>query len=192
MQDSNNGSYDIVVVGAGNAAITAALAAHAEGARVAVLEKADKALRGGNTRFTGGIYRHTYNGAGDLLPIVKDNDNADDVIINPYTRDDYLADMARVTGGRSDPELTGVLIDRSYDTVCWMADLGVPFEFSRVVGGVSGSEKVTLTPRATYSPSSRTTTTRTTLSSTPTPETTISATWPGLRAGAPTPSSPMS
>ena len=92
MQDSGNGSYDIVVVGAGNAAITAALAAHAEGARVAVLEKADRALRGGNTRFTGGIYRHTYEGVGDLLPIVKDNDNADDVIINPYTRDDYLAE----------------------------------------------------------------------------------------------------
>ncbi len=146
LQDSGNGSYDIVVVGAGNAAITAALAAHAEGASVAVLEKADKALRGGNTRFTGGIYRHTYTSVGDLLPIVKDNDNADDVIISPYTRNDYLADMARVTGGRSDPELTDVLIDRSYETVRWMADLGVPFEFSRVVGGVSGSEKVTLAP----------------------------------------------
>ncbi|MDP7166671.1 MAG: FAD-dependent tricarballylate dehydrogenase TcuA [Nitrospinota bacterium] len=146
MSDSNNNSVDVLVVGAGNAAITAALAAHAEGAKVAVLEKSDKALRGGNTRFTGGIFRHTYNGPGDLLPIVMDNDNADDVIVKPYTRDDYLGDMARVTGGRSDPELTDVLIDRSYDTVRWMADLGVPFEFSRVVGGVSGSEKVTLAP----------------------------------------------
>ncbi len=148
MQDSKNGSYDIVVVGAGNAAITAALAAHAEGAKVAVLEKANKELRGGNTRFTGGVFRHTYGGVGDLLPIVRDNDNPDDVIIEPYTREDYLADMARVTGGRSDPELTGILVDRSYDTVRWMADIGVPFEFSRVVGGVSAGDsgKTTLAP----------------------------------------------
>jgi tricarballylate dehydrogenase len=139
-------SYDIVIVGAGNAAITAALAARAGGARILVLEKASHELRGGNTRFTGGVFRHTYGGMKDLLPIIRDNDTADDVIAGPYTREDYFADMARVTGGRSDPALTKVLVDRSYDTVLWMAEMGVPFEFSRVVGGVSGpgDDKVTL------------------------------------------------
>ena len=68
LSDSNQDLFDVVVVGAGNAAITAALAAHAEGARVAVLEKASKDLRGGNTRFPGGIFRHTYNSVEDLLP----------------------------------------------------------------------------------------------------------------------------
>jgi tricarballylate dehydrogenase len=148
LADSDLDAFDVVVVGAGNAAITAALAAHAENASVAVLEKADKKLRGGNTRFTGGVFRHTYGSMGDLLPIVRDNDNPDTVIIQPYNRQDYLSDMARVTGGRSDPQLTDLLIDRSYDTVCWMAELGVPFEFSRTVGGVTtaGSEKTTLAP----------------------------------------------
>ncbi|MFP6892003.1 MAG: FAD-dependent tricarballylate dehydrogenase TcuA [Nitrospinota bacterium] len=148
MSDSNQDLFDVMVVGAGNAAITAALAAHAEGARVAVLEKASKDLRGGNTRFTGGIFRHTYNSVEDLLPIVKDNDAPRDIIADPYTADDYYADMARVTGGRSDPELTKVMVERSYETVCWMADLGVPFEFSRVVGGVStgDQEKIKLAP----------------------------------------------
>ena len=55
-------TFDVIVVGAGNAAFTAALAARAEGARVLVLEKATQKLRGGNTRFTGGLFRCTYNG----------------------------------------------------------------------------------------------------------------------------------
>lgn len=146
MNATDNESFDVVVVGAGNAAITAALAAHGEGARVAVLEKSNKELRGGNTRFTGGVFRHTYGGMDDLLPIIKGNDTPGDVLAEPYTPDDYYADMSRVTGGRSDPELTKVLVERSYETVRWMADIGVPFEFSRVVGSLSAGpgEKVTL------------------------------------------------
>ena len=46
--------YDVVVVGAGNAALTAAMSARQAGARVLVLEKAPHSLRGGNSRFSGG------------------------------------------------------------------------------------------------------------------------------------------
>ena len=45
---SERKNYDVVVVGAGNAALTAALAAASEGAKVAILEYADEHLRGGN------------------------------------------------------------------------------------------------------------------------------------------------
>ena len=131
-----SGGYDVIVVGAGNAALSAALAASLEGAHVAVLEKAPYALRGGNTRFTGGLFRCTYNGLDDLLPIIRDHDNPEDVIVEPYRRADFLADIERMTGGRADPELSRVLVDRSYDTVRWMADLGVEWEFNRAVGAV--------------------------------------------------------
>ncbi|HJY81890.1 MAG TPA: FAD-dependent tricarballylate dehydrogenase TcuA [Candidatus Binatia bacterium] len=146
MQTTEREVFDVIVVGAGNAAFTAALAARSEGARVLVLEKASQKLRGGNTRFTGGIFRCTYNGLEDLIPIVRRNDNPDTVIVVPYTRADFLRDLERVTGGRTDPVLSQILVDRSYDTVRWMADLGVVWEFNRAVGAVTvaGAAKVKL------------------------------------------------
>ncbi|MGE4089295.1 MAG: FAD-dependent oxidoreductase, partial [Candidatus Binatia bacterium] len=137
MANSEPTATDIVVIGAGNAALTAALAAHAEGAHVVVLEKAPQKLRGGNTRFTGGLFRCTYNSLADLVPLVRDNDNPDTVVADPYTRTDYLKDLEKVSGGRTDRELSTTLVDRSYDTVRWMADLGVPWEFNRAVGAVT-------------------------------------------------------
>ncbi|MBI2321153.1 MAG: FAD-binding protein, partial [Chloroflexi bacterium] len=65
-------SFDIIVVGAGNAAMNAALAARASGASVLVLEKAPKAERGGNSYFTGGAFRFVYAGLQDILDLIPD------------------------------------------------------------------------------------------------------------------------
>ena len=46
--------YDVIVAGAGNAALCAALAARDAGASVTVLERAPEDERGGNSRFTAG------------------------------------------------------------------------------------------------------------------------------------------
>ena len=139
-------TFDVIVVGAGNAAFTAALAARAEGARVVVLEKATQKLRGGNTRFTGGLFRCTYNGIDDLMALIRNNDDPSDVMVDPYTPEDFQHDINRVTGGQADPTLTHTLITRSYDTVHWMADLGVAWEFNRAVGPVrvTGAQKIKL------------------------------------------------
>ena len=52
MAVTDEARYDVVVIGAGNAALTAALSAAECGASVLVLEKAPEYLRGGNTYFT--------------------------------------------------------------------------------------------------------------------------------------------
>ena len=65
-------SSDVVVVGAGNAAMCAALAAREQGARVIVLERAPEDESGGNTRFTAGAIRFAYNGVEDLRELMPD------------------------------------------------------------------------------------------------------------------------
>ena len=54
--------YDVIVVGAGNAAQAAAMSALENGAKkVAILEKANEEMRGGNTHWSGGILRIAFD-----------------------------------------------------------------------------------------------------------------------------------
>lgn len=48
--------YDVIVLGSGNAGLCAALSAREQGARVALLERAPKEQRGGNSAHTGGLF----------------------------------------------------------------------------------------------------------------------------------------
>jgi len=121
---------DVVVVGAGNAAMTAALAAREAGAQVLVLEKASSEDRGGNSRFTGGIVRFAHHGLDDILPLVPELTEAEiaRLDVEPYSADTYINDIMRLSEGKADPALTRVLVDNSYQTVRWMQSLGVQFE----------------------------------------------------------------
>ena len=57
---------NVIVVGAGNAGLCAALAAAEQGAAVTLVERAPRAERGGNSAFTAGAMRVTYDGPADL------------------------------------------------------------------------------------------------------------------------------
>jgi tricarballylate dehydrogenase len=121
--------YDVVVVGAGNAAFCAALAAREKVKKVLVLERAPEDAAGGNSRFTAGLMRVAYAGVDDLKRAIPDL-TAEEIArtdFGTYTEEQFLDDMARVTEFRCDPDLTEILVKRSLDAVAWMRSKGVRF-----------------------------------------------------------------
>jgi tricarballylate dehydrogenase len=98
------GARRIAIVGAGIAGLSAALAAKEAGAEVVVLERAPRRERGGNTRFSNGAIRAVRGGE------------------RPLSREQFMDDMLKVTRGRTDPTLAGILVDASADTVQWLAE----------------------------------------------------------------------
>jgi len=121
--------YDVVVVGAGNAAFCAALAAREKVQKVLVLERAPEDESGGNSRFTAGLMRVAYAGVEDLKRVMPDL-SAEEIArtdFGTYTEEQFLDDMARLTEYRCDPDLTEILVKRSLDTVAWMRTKGVRF-----------------------------------------------------------------
>ena len=121
--------HDIIVVGAGNAATCAALSARENGASVLQLEISPEASRGGNSAFTGGAFRIVYHGFDDLarlIPDISDHELAN-VDVGTYTAEQYYDDIGRLTEYRSDPDLTEILITKSFETGVWMREKGVRY-----------------------------------------------------------------
>jgi succinate dehydrogenase/fumarate reductase flavoprotein subunit len=119
--------YDVVVAGAGNAAFCAALAACERVGCVLMLEKAPRAWIGGNTYFTAGAFRTTFSDVEDLSPILDDvaQEQLARTELPPYTEDDFVADMNRVTEDCCDDELTNILASEAADAVRWLHGKGI-------------------------------------------------------------------
>lgn len=109
-----NQTFDVVVVGGGNAALCAAIAAQRAGASVIVLEAAPKFYRGGNTR-------HTRN-------MRCAHDAATETLSGPYTEDEFWDDLLTVTGGNTDEQLARHMIAESKPMLTWIAEQGVRFQ----------------------------------------------------------------
>src|SRR5437870_6971402 len=130
MEFPGSEDLDVIVVGAGNAATCAALSARENGASVLQLEISPEAARGGNSAFTGGAFRIVYRGFDDLarlIPDISDHELAN-VDVGTYTAEQYYDDIGRLTEYRSDPDLTEILITRSFDAGVWMRAQGVRFQ----------------------------------------------------------------
>ncbi len=137
--------YDVIVVGGGNAALSAALSAREHGARVLVLERAPFEKRGGNSAFTGGGFRMVHHGAEDIKKIVPDltQDEIDRTDFGEYSVETYLDDLFRITQYNIDPQLAEVIVLNSTDTVQWLRTRGVRFvpNYGRQAYNVNGRFK---------------------------------------------------
>ena len=139
--------YDVIVVGAGNAALAAAVSARENGAeRVVVLEKAPREMRGGNTHWSGGVLRFAFDDPreiGVLLPGIEDELEDFYDGIQPYTFDDFHGDLMRVTSGQTDAVLSRILVQNSKDTVFWMNRVGnIRMEPATSLTGVRKGNKI--------------------------------------------------
>ena len=123
----------VLVVGSGNAGFSAALsAAQSHAGKVLLIDKCPENWAGGNSYFTAGAFRISHDGLSDLLPIVTnvDTETAKAIDLEPYTEDDFLGDMDRITLSRYDRELGRTLVGESNRAVKWLAGLGLGFQLS--------------------------------------------------------------
>src|SRR3979490_1909552 len=125
-----NEQPDVLVVGACNAALCAAISAHENGARVLMLEAAPFEERGGNSHFTGGAFRFAFSGVDDLISVLPSLAQEDLVNIDfgTYTQDQFFDDLFALTQFRSDPDLAEILVRSSRDTAAWAVRQGVKLQ----------------------------------------------------------------
>ena len=108
------GSFDVLVIGGGNAALCAAISAAHDGASVLVVEAAPKFYRGGNTR-------HTRN-------MRCAHDAATATLSGPYAEDEFWDDLLVVTGGNTNEQLARHMIALSKPMLTWITEQGVRFQ----------------------------------------------------------------
>src|SRR5215831_18825860 len=137
-------TYDVIVVGAGNAGLTAALAARQLETRVLLLDKCPKAVRGGNTRFSGGGFRFTYSGLDDIRPMLPGltDEEAAKMEVGAYSTADFFDDVMQVTEYAADKKLTQLLVDQSYATAQWLTELNVKWILSTSTHAVKVGQKI--------------------------------------------------
>ena len=132
------------MVGKGNAALCAALAAHENGAKVLMLEAASEEESGGNSRFAGGVMRFAYESVDDLKRVTDLTD--EEIATSDFgtnTREEFFDDLYRLTSYRTDPDLSEILVTQSLDTMAWLRSQGARFvpNYGRQSGMVGGKRK---------------------------------------------------
>ena len=138
-------SFGAIIVGAGNAGYTAATTAAQAGVKNVLLIEKGLPGTGGNTYFSAGAYRTVFGGLSDVIPLVCNvaPEEAEKIDMEAYTEENFLADLNRMTDGRTDPALARTLVRESREAVGWLKSIGVRFtlSFNRQAYVVDGRQK---------------------------------------------------
>ena len=125
----------IVIVGSGNAALSAGIAALEKGADVTIYEKADKKMAGGNTKYTAGAMRFAYDNGEELMPLLKNPNDArlKNTDFGSYTKEHFSSDLLGFNDGRALSDEQNKLVSKSFETIKWLSTHNIKFEpiFSR-------------------------------------------------------------
>ncbi len=100
--------------------------------------------RGGNSTYTAGAVRVVFHGVDDLAQLYDLTETRSATSISAATRPTSSSTTwAGVTNYRCDPELTDILIGRSFETLKWMRGKGVRFQpsYGRQAFKVNGKYK---------------------------------------------------
>jgi tricarballylate dehydrogenase len=120
----------IIVIGSGNAALCAGIAALDAGADVTILEKATAGEAGGNSRYTAGAMRFAYSSRDEIMALLRDPSAARlaDTDFGAYPKEKFAADMLYFNEGRPLSDLQRRLIDDSYATMVWLTNHNIYFD----------------------------------------------------------------
>lgn len=116
-------AYDIVIIGCGTAGLATAVRAKETGGalNVAVLERTTRQERGGNSRWTAATLR----------------------LDDPYTvTDNFVDEMIRYSGGRSDPDYIRQLAESLPETMDWLQSFGVRLRRAQTIFVTSAAQRL--------------------------------------------------
>lgn len=120
----------VLVVGSGNAALCAGIAALEKGAEVLIVEKANEKEAGGNSRYTAGAMRFVYNSKEALIPLLLDpkDKKLPHTDFGTYSKEKFQADLLGFNNGLPLSLHQHLLIDKSYETLKWLGQHNIKFE----------------------------------------------------------------
>jgi tricarballylate dehydrogenase len=139
MTDMKN--IDVLIVGAGNAGLCAAIAARCKNLNVVVIEKASYHQRGGNSSLTMN-FRFAHSDINNLLKFLDLSEIKEDQLMRlkkhyvDYPENMFYTDLMDVSNNRAHPGLSSILVKNSYETALWLHNLGHKWEIKpRIVAG---------------------------------------------------------
>ena len=133
MNEYKNTNFDIIVIGCGIAGLSAAISAQQNGSKVAILERAPREERGGNTRYTESFWRMKSEDevSEDFEDQFAKNSGGwpDPGILEDLVRDRENQPAVLKSLGIVDPNLIATLAAEAPNALKWLKEFGVKFDF---------------------------------------------------------------